>query len=323
MLIMWTIFAGCSPCEVPATGGKALVWDGSSASFQDVSGRARRIARDGDGALWTQADGALFKDGLESTQLVGPSEDLRIVDGRAVFLEINPQRQVWLHDPAGSAGVEIPESGNTYDAGLWGDSEGLHVLRVGDPGGLFLHSYAGGWELPYELVPGLPQRNWLIVGPGPSWARAAGLDFRVEAWDGTEVQSIGTIEGVDFVWALIQDDQGELFARVGSVDLSQALVAHAASGCVVELSELVAPFALVPQEQGVLAFGVTSTGEPSTVAVYSDCSLGARESVGSAIDASLHKSVLAGDGENPVVLLQYEQGSGSETFEFEEEPLCL
>lgn len=321
MLILWTLLQACSPCEVPATGGKALVWDGVDARFLDAPGSARRVAQDAQGALWTQADGALFKDNQVVGELVGASQDLQIVDGRAVFLEITPEKQVWVHDPADGGGVEIPESGDSYDAALWGDDQGLHVLRVGDPGGLFLHSYAGGWDLPVELVPGLPQRNWLIAGPGPSWARAEGLGFVVESWDGAQAQAVGSLQ-VDFVWALVQDQEGELFARVGGVELAHAQVAHVASGCIAELPELVAPIALVPQAQGVLAFGVTSEGEPSAVAVSADCSLGAREPVGEALDATLYRSVTAQDGPNPVLLLQYEQGTGGEPFTFEEASSC-
>ena len=321
MLILWTILAACSPCEAPSTGGMALIWDGSSATSVDAPGSARRIAQDADGVLWTQGEGAISKDGVESATQVGASQDLRVVDGRAVFLEITPQKQVWVHDPADGGGAEIPQSGDTYDAALWGDAEALHVLRVGDPGGLFLHSYAGGWEAPYELVPGLPQRNWLVVGPGPSWARAEGLGFVVESWDGASLQPEGTLE-VDLLWALVQDEEGELFARVSGVDLSQAQVAHVGSGCLADLPELVAPFALVPQAQGVLALGVTSDGEPSTITVAADCSTGPRQSVGSAIDAPLYQSVTASDGGNPVVLLQYELNQGAAEFEFEADPVC-
>lgn len=323
MLILWTLFAACSPCEAPSTGGKALSWDGASATFTDAPGDARRVALDAQGVLWAQGDAAISKDGEKTTSLVGASQDLQIVDGRAVFVEIDLQRQVLIHDPADSAGAEIPESGDSYDAAVWGDGEGLHLLRVGDPGGLFLHSYNNGWDLPQELVAGLPQRNWLVAGPGPSWARAYGVDFLVESWDGEAVQEEGTLSGVDFVWALVQDEQGLLFARVGQVEVSEAYVASLSGDCTVRIPDLVAPFSLVPQAQGVLAFGVTSGGEPSTVAVDADCALGSVESVGEAIDAVLYQSVVASDGAYPAVLLQYELGTGAEPFEYEAEPSCL
>lgn len=321
MLILWTLLS-CTPCDAPATGGKALVLEGDQARFVDAAPEARRLAVDGDGVLWTQSAGAIFKDGVQSTALVGASQGLKVVDGRAVFLEIDEDRQVLVHDPADAGGAPIAEAGDSYDAALWGDADGLHVLRVGDPGGLFLHSYNNGWELPFELVPGLPQRNWLVAGPGPSWARAEGVDFVVESWDGEAVVEEGTLSGVDFVWALEQDAQGDLFARVGTVEVSEAYVASLSAGCSVEIPDLVAPFALVPQDLGVLAFGVTSTGEPSTWAVSADCSLGERNAVGTAIDASLHLSAVASDGARPAVLLQYVLGSGSEGFAYEGDPLC-
>lgn len=321
MLILWTLLS-CAPCDAPATGGKALVWDGSAAAFVDAPPDARRLAVDAAGVLWTQSAGAIFKDGEERTALLGASQDLKVVDGRAVFLEIDEDRQVLVHDPADAGGAPIAEAGDSYDAALWGDADGVHVLRVGDPGGLFLHSYNNGWELPFELVPGLPQRNWLIAGPGPSWARAEGVDFLVESWDGEAVVEEGTISGLDFVWALERDGQGALFARVGTLEVSEAHLASLSGDCTVQIPDLVAPYALIAQDAGVLAFGVTSEGEPSTWAVAADCSVGERSTVGAPIDASLYQSVAASEGDQAAVLLQYALDSGSESFAYEGEPLC-
>lgn len=311
MLILGLL--ACTPCDDRELGTRALWVVGDAVEWADAPSYSRRAVVDGDGALWTQG-ASVAKDGQVVFELSGESQDLTVVDGQVAFVERLDEGQLRLHYPADATPEDVPPGSKSYAAALWGDAEsGLHLLRNGEPGGTFLRTLADNtWGEDLEIAADLPERDWLVLGPGPTWARTEGLDFPIERLEGDAVVSVGLLTGVDQVRGIVVDGQGSTFVRVGIDSPQDAWIADPETGCTAQLTDILAPFALQGLEEGAMAWGLSPQGTLLQIPVHANCELGSASEVDSGLDAELYAVTAATDGPTPLLVAEWVAGPDSD-----------